>query len=68
MENNNNYFGVVRWCAEDIADAIETQGFKLTEENINKVMAEFSETALQATMIQAGWDYLYNIVNQELEV
>lgn len=67
MENNNNYFGVVRWCVEDVMDAIETQGFESTEENVNRVMAEFSETALQAVMIQAGWEYLYEIVNSELE-
>lgn len=66
MENNNNYFGVVRWCAEDVADAIEMQGFEPTEENVNTVMAELSESALTATMIQAGWEYLYNLVNQEL--
>ena len=66
MENNNNYFGVVRWCAEDIADAIETQGFEPTEENVKAVMAELNETALTAVMIQAGWDYLYNLVNEEL--
>lgn len=66
MENNNNYFGIVRWCEEDVADAIETQGFEPTEENVKAVMAEFSEAALQTTMIQAGWDYLYNLVNEEL--
>ena len=67
MENNNNYFGVVRWCAEDVADAIETQGFEPTEENVKTVMSELNEMALTAVMIQAGWDYLYNLVNEELE-
>lgn len=66
MENNNNYFGIVRWCAEDVANAIETQGFEPTEENVKTVMAELSETALTAVMIQAGWEYLYNLVNEKL--
>ncbi len=66
MENNNNYFGVVRWCIEDVEDAIEVQGFKPTEENVKTVMAELNETALTAVMIQAGWEYLYNLVNEEL--
>jgi hypothetical protein len=66
MENNNNYFGVVRWCEEDVADAIETQGFEPTEENVKTVMSELNEMALTAVMIQAGWDYLYSLVNEEL--
>ncbi len=66
MENNSNYFGIVRWCAEDVADAIETQGFEPTEENVKTVMDTLNESAFISFMIQAGWEYLYNLVNKEL--
>lgn len=68
MENNNNYFGIVRWCEEDVANAIKEQGFEPTEENVKIVMGTLNESAFISFMVQAGWDYLYNIVNQELEV
>ena len=63
MKNNKNYFGIVRWCEEDIANAIETQGYEPTEENIAKIRNMLNHHSFIDCMVEAGWDFIYNTVN-----
>ena len=65
-ENKNEWFGIVRWCDDDIANAIETQGYEPTEENIAKVRNAVDTHHFVDWMIENGWEYIYQTVDDEL--
>lgn len=64
---NEKWFGVTGWCNDDIADAIEMQGFEATEENIAKVRNVLNHHSFTDCIIEAGWEFIYCTVNNELE-
>lgn len=53
---NNDWFGIVRWCDEDIAAKLEDMGLEPSEDNIRTVRC-YLENGHQLTdaMIEAGW-------------
>lgn len=54
--NNNEYFGIVRWCNDDIAAKLEDMGIEASEENIAAVRCACENNHhFTDTMIEAGW-------------
>ena len=68
MDNKNNeWFGIVRWCNEDIASALEDKGIKATEENVNKIRKALENSHWFIDfMIEQGWQYIYETIDDEL--
>lgn len=58
--NDNEWFGKVRWCEADLINALEVQGYPATENNIAKLHSLCEKHYFEDTMIEAGWEYMYN--------
>jgi hypothetical protein len=62
-EEDNYWFGRVRWCKGDIASVLSELGVDASEENINKVYNELKDdNGLQGHMIAAGWEYIRSAI------
>ena len=64
MNNSNNteWFGMVRWCEEDLKLALEHQGYPVTENNIANLYNLCNNHWFEDHMIEAGWEFIYNNV------
>ena len=51
-------FGVVRWCDEDIEDALEEAGVPNTEENVAAIRAKCEHHAFADAQIETGLNYI----------
>ena len=60
--NDDEWFGQVRWCDEDLENALEVQGYPVTENNIEKLRAWCNTHGFTDDMIEAGWKYMYNTI------
>ena len=62
-------FGSVRWCDEDIKDALEQAELPATEENIAAVRAKCEHHYFVDAQIDTGWNcinaYISEVVHQE---
>ena len=56
--NDNEWFGQVRWCDDDLKVALEDQGYPVTENNIAKLYALCDKHWFTDQMIEAGWEYI----------
>ena len=61
MENYmKEYFGEVKWHREDLENALEVQGYPVTENNIRKLYAICDTHWFTDYMIEMGWNYMYD--------
>ena len=60
--HDDEWFGQVRWCDEDLENALEMQGYPATENNIEKLRAWCNTHGFTDDMIEAGWKYMYNTI------
>lgn len=65
FEEQNNCFGTVTWTVEDLENALETQEVPITKENITALYDAVQENIDKLTekMIEAGWNYIYDIIS-----
>ena len=63
--NEPQWFGVVRWCEEDIKNALEINGLPATPHNIGKLHELCSLHGFEDIQIEAGWDYMYAAIAHE---
>lgn len=61
-DKRKEWFGQVRWCDEDLENALEVQGYSVTENNIEKLRALCNNHWFTDYMIEAGWNYMYDNV------
>ena len=54
-------FGNVSWCDSDLENALDLAEVPVTPDNIHELFYEIDEDSLMETMIQAGWDYIYEV-------
>ena len=54
------WFGIVRCCEEDLENALESQGYPVTENNIAKLYDICNKHWFTDHMIEAGWEYMYS--------
>ena len=65
LENDeDDWFGEVRWCEEDLRNALEVQGYPVTENNIAKLYAMCNHHHFTDCMIERGWDYMYALIGE----
>lgn len=55
-----NTFGIVTWNIEDIKNALEVQGYPITDNNVAKVYNLCQHHSFVDCMIAAGWEFMYN--------
>ena len=63
MKKSDDWFGIVRWCNDDIKNALEELGYESTEENILKIRNILEHHSFTDMMIETGW----NVINQTIE-
>lgn len=51
------WWGIVRWCDEDIAARLQEEGIKSTEHNINIVLNEVDDYICDR-MCEVGWEVI----------
>lgn len=58
--DNEDWFGIVRWCDEDIRCALQERGYTQTQNNVDEVRrAVENNSYFRGSMIEAGWDCIY---------
>lgn len=60
VKNDNEWFGVVRWCDGDLINALETQGIAVTKNNVDKLKSLCLYHSFTDEMIERGWEYIYD--------
>ena len=60
----DEWFGVVRWCDDDIKNALEIQGIAVTENNVDKLHRMCSHHSFTDMMIEQGWEFIYSMIAQ----
>lgn len=56
------YFGKVRWCDEDLTNALEEHGIPATERNINMLREQCERHDFTDFMVSAGWDFINSAI------
>lgn len=60
IKEDDKWFGVVRWCDDDLKNALETHGIATTKYNVNKLKSLCLHHSFVDLMIEQGWEYIYN--------
>lgn len=63
--SNHKWFGVVRWCDDDIKNALIDNGYSDTEENISIIRKKCEHHCFQDAMIETGWNYIHAYISEE---
>ena len=58
--NNSEWFGMVRWCEDDLKNALEVIGYPVTENNIARLLDVCNSHWFTDHMVAAGWEYMYD--------
>ena len=61
--DENDTFAEVRWCNEDLADALECNDVHPSAENVQKLRSLLGHW-LEDTMVEAGWAFIEYVINQ----
>ena len=62
--DETDWFGEVRWCEEDLKNALEVQGYPVTENNISRLYSLCEHHFFTDCMIERGWEYMYDQIGQ----
>lgn len=65
-QQEKEWFGVVRWCNDDIRESLEKYGMKTSQDNVDEVRWRCESHHFTDGMIEAGWDALDNIIQTAL--
>lgn len=58
------WFGVVRWCEEDLKNALENNGYPVTDDNVDELLVQLEHHSFTDCMIAAGWDFIDYTISQ----
>lgn len=64
IKDDNDWFGLVRWCEEDLEEALKEQGYPVTENNVSKLHSLCERHFFTDCMIERGWDYIYDQIGE----
>lgn len=64
----DEWFGIVRWCADDIRTALEESGIDPCQDNVDEVMCGLQHHAFEDAMISAGWDFINSVIDERRDV
>lgn len=66
-ESRDEAFGRVEWVDEDIRNALEVGDYPVTDENVSIIRSKLSKHWFTDAMIECGWEYIHEVIRQELE-
>lgn len=61
---DSQWFGKVRWCDDDIREALRNNGFKDCEVNISVIRKECEHHCFKDGMIETGWHYINSYIQE----
>ena len=61
--DDTEWFGIVRWCEEDISTALQNDEIDPTPNNIAEVMNRLGNHAFEDLMIERGWDCIHDVIH-----
>lgn len=67
MKDKEKWFGIVRWCDDDIRDALKEGGYEVTDENVEKIKNLLKHHSFTDMMIETGWDVINQTISENLE-
>lgn len=62
--DETDWFGMVRWCEDDLKNALEVQDYPATENNVAKLRCLCDHHSFEDRMIERGWDHIYTLIGQ----
>jgi len=62
MVNDNEFFGEVRWCMDDLRAAFEAAGIEPTEANVEKLFHMCESHNFTDQMIERGWEVIDSLI------
>lgn len=62
VDASGEWFGLVRWCNDDIEAQLEECGVPVTDANVSAVRTKLEKHWFADHMIEAGWDFIENTV------
>lgn len=60
IKEGDKWFGVVRWCGDDLKNALEIHGIATTKHNVNKLKSLCLYHSFTDEMIERGWEHIYD--------
>lgn len=64
MKEKNEWFGIVRWCKEDLKAALENNGYPVNDNNVDELFVHLQHHSFTDYMISAGWDFIDNTISE----
>lgn len=62
--SEEDWFGIVRWCEDDIKHVLEEYGYETCPENIAMIREKCEHHCFTDGMIETGWDYINAYVEE----
>ena len=59
----DEYFGVVRWCREDLIEALELCCIEPTEEAVTALYNKVNTHWFTELMTEHGWSFIFSCLN-----
>jgi hypothetical protein len=60
---NTEWFGIVRWCKDDLKAALERNGYPITDDNVDELFCQLQHHSFSDCMIAAGWDFIDDAIS-----
>lgn len=60
----SEWFGVVRWCDDDIKSALIENGYSDTEGNVSIIRQKCEHHCFEDAMIEIGWSYIHSYIRE----
>lgn len=65
--DNIEFFGIVRWCEEDIEEALRQRGYNPTPEMVAVIRNCCNHHCFTDYMIEAGWNMIDRYISENEE-
>ena len=65
--NSSQSFCRVEWCEADIENALDVNGYDISEENVSQILCALDEEKLVEAQVEAGWQYIYSLIEEAEE-
>lgn len=59
------WFGEVKWCKEDLENALEVRGYPVTNYNVERLYNLCNSHWFTDYMIEMGWEYMYDHIGND---
>ena len=68
MKEDVNYFGVVRWCDEDIKAALRDLEYSDCDKNVSIIREQCMHRCFVEAMEATGWHYISSYIEENEDI